>query len=165
MVFGTTDSVGPLPVPEVTLADVKLPPPTPKSTRAHSATSTRSPGVATSHAAGRQAEAPPVVPERKPLPQERRVVKPEAVKVPAAPANELAGELERLHAQMDEIRALIVRSASARMTAGRSVPELADVYARLMTSEVDSALSKDIVDRLGGRDGHRRVLPAGSAKS
>jgi flagellar biosynthesis protein FlhF len=93
-------------------------------------------------------EAPSVAQQRKPPQQERRVVKPEAVKAAVAPSNEFAGELERLHAQMDEIRALIVRSASMRMTAGRSVPELADVYARLMTSEVDPALSKDIVDRL-----------------
>jgi flagellar biosynthesis protein FlhF len=60
----------------------------------------------------------------------------------------LAGELDRLHAQMDEIRALIVRSANSHTTAGRSVPELVDVYARLMASEVDAELSKDIVDRL-----------------
>jgi flagellar biosynthesis protein FlhF len=72
---------------------------------------------------------------------DRRAPKPE-------PARDYSSELERLHAQMDEIRALIVRSANTRTTAGRSVPELADVYARLMAAEVDPELSKDIVDRL-----------------
>jgi flagellar biosynthesis protein FlhF len=59
-----------------------------------------------------------------------------------------ASELEQLHAQMDEIRSLIIRSSKAHLTVGRTVPELADVYACLMSSEVDAGLSKDIVDRL-----------------
>jgi flagellar biosynthesis protein FlhF len=57
-------------------------------------------------------------------------------------------ELGRLHDQIDEIRNLIVRSSRAQLSIGRTVPELADVYARLMSAEVEPALSKDIVDRL-----------------
>lgn len=99
-----------------------------------------------------RAEVRAVPVERRSPQPERRPARPEAAKAPVSASNErpaeLAGELERLHAQMDEIRALIVRSAASRVTAGRSVPELGDVYARLMASEVDPALSKDIVDRL-----------------
>src|ERR1019366_7949489 len=36
----------------------------------------------------------------------------------------------------------------AQLTVGRTVPELADVYAHLRTADVEPALSKDIVDRL-----------------
>jgi flagellar biosynthesis GTPase FlhF len=76
--------------------------------------------------------------------------------VAAAPAAEaesrapehFASELGRLHDQIDEIRNLIVRSSRAQLTVGRTVPELADVYARLMAADVEPALSKDIVDRL-----------------
>src|SRR6185369_11637010 len=57
-------------------------------------------------------------------------------------------ELGRLHDQIDEIRNLIVRSSQAQLTAGRTVPELADVYSRLRSADVDPALSQDIVDRL-----------------
>lgn len=60
----------------------------------------------------------------------------------------LAAELGRLHDQIDEIRSLIVRSSRAQLTIGRTVPELADVYAHLMAADVEPALSKDIVDRL-----------------
>ncbi len=49
--------------------------------------------------------------------------------------------LERLHSQLDEIRTLLT-------PAGRTAPELAEVYDRLIGSDVDPALSKDIVDRL-----------------
>jgi flagellar biosynthesis protein FlhF len=84
-------------------------------------------------------------PEEKRAPLEHRAVKAEAA---APPRADLSVELERLNAQMDEIRALIMRSAGSRVSVGRSVPELADVYARLMTAEVDPALSKDIIDRL-----------------
>jgi flagellar biosynthesis protein FlhF len=74
----------------------------------------------------------------------------------AAPAAEaesrapehFASELGRLHDQIDEIRNLIVRSSRAQLTVGRTVPELADVYAHLMAADVEPALSKDIVDRL-----------------
>ncbi len=57
-------------------------------------------------------------------------------------------ELGRLHNQIDEIRRLIVRSSRAQLAIGRTVPELADVYAHLMSADVEPALSKDIVDRL-----------------
>jgi flagellar biosynthesis protein FlhF len=63
-------------------------------------------------------------------------------------SDDVAGELERLHAQIDEIRSLLVRSSTPQITIGRTVPELADVYGRLMSSGVDAAISKDIVDRL-----------------
>jgi len=59
-----------------------------------------------------------------------------------------SAELGRLHDQIDEIRSLIVRSSRAQLTIGRTVPELADVYAHLTLADVEPALSKDIVDRL-----------------
>lgn len=59
-----------------------------------------------------------------------------------------ATELGRLHNQIDEIRNMIVRSSRAQLTIGRTVPELADVYAHLRSADVEPALSKDIVDRL-----------------
>jgi flagellar biosynthesis GTPase FlhF len=43
---------------------------------------------------------------------------------------------------------LLERSAKNAWTAQRSVPEVADVYARLIAAEVDPLLSKDIADRL-----------------
>jgi flagellar biosynthesis protein FlhF len=61
---------------------------------------------------------------------------------------QFAAELGRLHDQIDEIRSLIVRSSRAHLTVGRTVPELADVYAHLRSADVEPALSKDIVDRL-----------------
>jgi flagellar biosynthesis protein FlhF len=66
-----------------------------------------------------------------------------------SPAPEhFAAELGRLHDQIDEIRNMIVRSSLAQLTIGRTVPELADVYAHLRAADVEPALSKDIVDRL-----------------
>ncbi len=65
-----------------------------------------------------------------------------------APRMEMAGEMEKLRAQMDELQSLLVRSAKNSWTAQRSVPETADVYERLLAAEVDPVLSKDIVDRL-----------------
>jgi flagellar biosynthesis protein FlhF len=59
-----------------------------------------------------------------------------------------AAELGRLHDQIDEIRDLLVRSSRAQLTIGRTVPELADVHARLRSADVEPALSKDIIDRL-----------------
>jgi flagellar biosynthesis GTPase FlhF len=67
---------------------------------------------------------------------------------PRPQSEDVAGELEKLHAQIDEIRSLIVKSSAPQITIGRTVPELADVYSRLMSSGVDAAISKDIVDRL-----------------
>src|SRR5579862_1215355 len=164
VVFGTADAVAPLPLPEIKL------PPTAKAERNNAR-----PERPMARPAAEPLPLPEVTLQSKPVPEpekqpekplekqiarqeapaerrqpqpERRAARPESPREPLAAPNELAGELERLHSQMDEIRALIVRSASSRVTAGRSVPELADVYGRLMASEVDPALSKDIVDRL-----------------
>jgi flagellar biosynthesis protein FlhF len=65
------------------------------------------------------------------------------------PTASLAQGLERLHLQMDEIRALLVRP-------DKPSAELADVYQRLIASEVDPALSRDIVDRLEESAAFRR---------
>ena len=63
---------------------------------------------------------------------------------PAPPAY----SLEQLHQQIDEIRTLLVRSSQAQLTMQRAVPELADVYAHLMSAEIEPAMGKDIIDRL-----------------
>jgi flagellar biosynthesis protein FlhF len=68
--------------------------------------------------------------------------------VETAPRPEVASEMEKLRAQMDELQSLLVRSAKNAWAAQRSVPETADVYARLIAAEVDAVLSKDIADRL-----------------
>ncbi|MBZ5677383.1 MAG: hypothetical protein LAP61_24325 [Acidobacteriia bacterium] len=65
-----------------------------------------------------------------------------------APRPEVAFEMEKLRAQMDELQSLLVRSAKNAWAAQRSVPETADLYARLIAAEVDPVLSKDIADRL-----------------
>jgi flagellar biosynthesis protein FlhF len=151
VVFGTAEAVTPLPLPEIKL------PPAAKAERGNTMPERQIARPAAEslplHEVPSKAEEPQIArpetsAERRHAQPERRTAKPESPRPPVAAPNELAGELERLHSQMDEIRALIVRSASSRVTAGRSVPELADVYARLMGSEVDPALSKDIVDRL-----------------
>ncbi|HLW77157.1 MAG TPA: hypothetical protein VKS01_09225 [Bryobacteraceae bacterium] len=83
---------------------------------------------------------------------QRRFAAPAPVRTPAPaaapPREELADEIGKLHAQIDEIRSLLMRSSAQQITIGRTVPELADVYSCLMQSGVDAALSKDIVDRL-----------------
>lgn len=57
--------------------------------------------------------------------------------------------MKKLHAQIDEIRSMLVGASAARpVAAPRIIPELAAVSAKLLASEVDPALSKDIVDRL-----------------
>jgi flagellar biosynthesis protein FlhF len=66
----------------------------------------------------------------------------------SAPRTEMAAEMGKLRAQMDELQSLLVRSAKNSWIAQRSVPEAADVYARLIAAEVDPVLSKDIADRL-----------------
>jgi len=71
------------------------------------------------------------------------VEKPETP-APAPPAY----SLEQLHQQIDEIRTLLVRSSQAQLTMQRAVPELADVYAHLMSAEIEPAMGKDIIDRL-----------------
>ena len=85
-----------------------------------------------------------------PVPVAAPVLEPVPVPEPApARLNEdLAADLERLHSQMDEIRSLLVRSTQAPSASGRNLPELAAMYERLVWSDVDPALSRDIVDRL-----------------
>lgn len=61
---------------------------------------------------------------------------------------EVASDMEKLRAQMDELQNLLVRSAKNAWAAQRSVPETADIYTRLIAAEVDAVLSKDIADRL-----------------
>jgi len=62
-----------------------------------------------------------------------------------APAS---GELEKLRAQMDDLQNLLVRSARNQWTSQRSVPEVAEIFARLDAAEVDPILSRDIAARL-----------------
>lgn len=60
----------------------------------------------------------------------------------------VATEMEKLRAQMDELQTLLVRSATSAWAAQRSVPEIANVYTRLIAADVDPVVSKDIADRL-----------------
>ena len=63
--------------------------------------------------------------------------------------DQLAVELLHLHNQMDEIHGLLARSSRTRMTTiGRSVPEVADIHARLLAADVEPALAQEIVGRL-----------------
>ena len=71
-----------------------------------------------------------------------------APKVEAVAPQAAAYSLEQLHQQIDEIRTLLLRSSQAQLTLQRAVPELADVYAHLMSAEIEPALGKDIIDRL-----------------
>src|ERR1700687_754527 len=66
----------------------------------------------------------------------------------SVPRTEMTAEMEKLRAQMDELQNLLVRSAKNAWSAQRSVPEVADLYDRLIAAEVDPSLSKDIADRL-----------------
>jgi flagellar biosynthesis protein FlhF len=68
--------------------------------------------------------------------------------VETAPPTPLASELERLHAQMDELQSLIARSSRAQQMNRRSLPELAEIHAHLIAEGVEAALSTDIVNRL-----------------
>jgi len=61
---------------------------------------------------------------------------------------EVTADMQRLRAQMDELQSLLVRSARNAWVAQRSVPEAADIYAHLISADVDPVLSKDIADRL-----------------
>jgi flagellar biosynthesis protein FlhF len=97
---------------------------------------------------------PEPVTEPVPAPVLKLAAMPAPAPIPAPPpapqalTEDLAADLERLHSQMDEIRSLLVRSTQAPSASGRNVPELAAMYERLVWSEVDPALSRDIVDRL-----------------
>jgi flagellar biosynthesis protein FlhF len=66
----------------------------------------------------------------------------------SAPRPEMAAEMEKLRSRMDELQTLLVRSAKNAWATQRSVPEIGDVYSRLIAAEVDPLLSKDIADRL-----------------
>jgi flagellar biosynthesis protein FlhF len=97
------------------------------------------------------APAAKVTPEAKAAPAAR--IKPAVKNAPAdTPAStreeDPARELERLHAQLDEIQNLMARFSRHQFTAARSVPKLAEVYARLISAEVDPPLAKAIVDRV-----------------
>ena len=61
-------------------------------------------------------------------------------KSPDAPLRptEVSAEMEKLRAQMDELQSLLVRSARNSWSAQRSVPEVADVYDRLIAADVDT---------------------------
>src|SRR5665213_2647387 len=82
--------------------------------------------------AGEAAEVPGIVPPVAAAPAEEM----ESRAGNSAPEH-FAAELGRLHDQIDEIRNLLVRSSRAQVTVGRTVPELADVYAHLMSADVE----------------------------
>jgi flagellar biosynthesis protein FlhF len=88
-------------------------------------------------------EAPP--PFKAPAPQK---TKPASRDLKPEVRPEGASDMDKLRAQMDELQSLLVRSAKNAWFTQRSVPEIADVYTRLIAAEVDAALSKDIADRL-----------------
>jgi len=67
---------------------------------------------------------------------------------PAVAPNEVANDMAKLRAQMDELQSLLVGSAKNAWAAQRSVPETAEVYTSLIAAEVDPFLCKDIADRL-----------------
>jgi flagellar biosynthesis protein FlhF len=100
---------------------------------ATSATETTAPARATL----RVTPAPPRVAAATPAP-----VKAQAASAPAT------GELERLRAQMDDLQNLLVRSARNQWTSQRSVPEVAEIFARLDAADVDPILTRDIAARL-----------------
>ena len=87
-----------------------------------------------------------------PAPARVAAATPAPVKAPATsgpvmrgPAN---GEIEKLRAQMDDLQNLLMRSARNQWTSQRSVPEVAEIFARLDAAEVDPILSRDIAARL-----------------
>jgi flagellar biosynthesis protein FlhF len=71
---------------------------------------------------------------------------------PAAATSAASGpataEMEKLRAQMDDLQNLLVRSARSQWTSQQSVPEVAEIFARLDAAEVDPVLSRDIAARL-----------------
>jgi flagellar biosynthesis protein FlhF len=82
-----------------------------------------------------------------PAPPRAPAATPAPVKAPAtsAPAT---GEMEKLRAQMDDLQNLLLHSARSQWTSQRSVPEVAEIFARLDAAEVDPILSRDIAARL-----------------
>ena len=91
--------------------------------------------------------------ERVPAPAAAVPTKTAAPSVPAKPAESaprgpVTADMEALRSRMDELQELLVRSAKNQWSAQRSVPEVAEILARLEAADVDPALSKDIADRL-----------------
>jgi len=91
---------------------------------------------------------PAAVPTPKPAPSFETPAAQAKVAHRVEAKSEVTADMEKLRAQMDELQSLLVRSAKNAWATQRSVPETAEVYARLIAAEVDSALSKDIADRL-----------------
>jgi len=84
-----------------------------------------------------------------PAPPRVAAATPAPVKAPApATSGPATGEIEKLRAQMDDLQNLLVRSARNQWTSQRSVPEVAEIFARLDAAEVDPILSRDIAARL-----------------
>jgi flagellar biosynthesis protein FlhF len=93
----------------------------------------------------------PVPKAAMPVPTPKPAPAPSTAAIPpseAAAQNEVANDMAKLRAQMDELQSLLVGSAKNAWAAQRSVPETAEVYANLIAAEVDPFLSKDIADRL-----------------
>ena len=93
--------------------------------------------------------------------EEPEIVKPQApapapipvpVSAPApprvAPTPLVSSEFQQLCEQLDEIRAALAQSALASQKASRTIPELANLQARLIACEIDPVLAKDILDRV-----------------
>lgn len=93
---------------------------------------------------------PPPVLEKvsapKALAQEAKVAPsiPEHAPVPA----QVSSELKQLQAQMDDLREILLRTTRAQAIGGGVIPELGALYSRLLESQVDAVLAKDIVNRL-----------------
>jgi len=109
--------------------------------------------VAEPVAAPRAEKAPQVaIPAPPPLPVPAAPIAPQHLEPlaqqPAPAPDHLTEELKRLHAQMDEIQQLLLRSNRAQAVGGRVIPELGELYSRLLEEQVDTLLAKDIVDRL-----------------
>lgn len=98
-------------------------------------------------------ETKPVVAEPKPVVDEAKPVVPEPKAVETVPSDAEATRLstveyQQLSKQLDEIRAILARTAQAGPKTARSLPELSNLQARLIASGVDPVLSKDVIDRV-----------------
>jgi flagellar biosynthesis protein FlhF len=63
-------------------------------------------------------------------------------------STDVSAELEKLRAQMSEIRDLLLSTARNQSIVHKYPPELANIYTRLTTSEVDPELGTEIIDRV-----------------
>ena len=68
--------------------------------------------------------------------------------LPTALSTMVTTDMEKLRAQMDDLQGLLVRSARNQWAAQKSVPEVAEILARLEAADVDPVLSKDVAARL-----------------